>query len=587
MALVNEYTEQIKDIEEILSKSEETLETVTKNIDSKSENKNEKLKTYVQDNFSNLSSNLKEDYSENVEMLINELTGKDETAADLEKLNKSIKNINEEEVKARKEAVKLAKESLKTQEDKLKEIIPEEDDITEFQEKIEELKAEKEKLFDEINDLKKSLIGSDEQSTPEIDVLEAEVEEIDDQIAEMISFFSIYEKLQKNIKEQKETFKKEFLKVDIDFEEELEEKNKYYNNRNRNNYKNNRDEQDDKNEKENDDLDKEEKDDEDKEPRKNYNRTYNNDKYKNENRRNYEKQGDGEYKPKENQDNFVPRTAQTASAAPQQQVFAGGGQTIYTEPVNNEQLPVKSKEDMHQDALNELHSFIATGKVDFVNLKNALDVLEPIHISPFTQIKLKNAIKNSQNDISENAEFLDKEAFSKIVGIQDKELDFLFGDKPEDILRLTKKIKPGEIKLIESTMCNFYTKVASGEISDLNQISEFENKYAKYVKSGLVNTQAKELGRMFFQGLDKKSVGQNNLSNIMKQGEQVVSEFKMNAMAPKTNSFNDELKENTVDVKNINPFENLKEQALKSLKLDSRARAKEVANKANESYKSK
>lgn len=587
MALVNEYTEQIKDIEEILSKSEETLETVTKNIDSKGKDKNEKLKTYVQDNFSDLSSNLKEDYSENVEMLINELTGKDETAADLEKLNKSIKNIDEEEVKARKEAVKLAKESLKTQEDKLKEIIPDEDDITEFQEKIEELKAEKEKLFDEINDLKKSLIGSDEQSTPEIEALEVEVEEIDDKISEMISFFSIYEKLQKNIKEQKETFKKEFLKVDIDFEEALEEKNKYYNNRNRNNYKNNKDEQDGKDEQENDDLDKEEKDDEDKEPRKNYNRTYNNDKYKNENRRNGEKQGDGEYKPKENQNNFTPKTAQTASTNPQQQAFTGGGQTIYTESVNNEQLPVKSKEGMHQDALNELHAFIATGKIDFVNLKNALDVLEPIGLNPFTQIKLKSAIKNNQNNIKENAEFLDKDSFSRLVGVKGDELDFLFGEKPEDILRFTKKIKPGEIKLIESTMNNFYSKVASGEINDLNQISEFENKYAKYIKAGLVNTQAKELGRIFFQGLEKKSLGQNNLSNIMKQGDQVVSEFKMNAMAPKTNSFNDELKENTVDVKNLNPFENLKEQALKSLKLDSNTRAKEVARKANESYKSK
>lgn len=583
MALVNEYTEQIKDIEEILSKSEETLETVTKNIDSKGKDKNEKLKTYVQDNFSDLSSNLKEDYSENVEMLINELTGKDETAADLEKLNKSIKNIDEEAVKARKEAVKLAKESLKTQEDKLKEIISGEEYISGFQEKIKELKAEEEKLFDEINDLKKSLIGSDEQSTPEIDALEVEVAEIDDEIAEMISFFSIYEKLQNNVKTQKEIFKKEFLKVDIDFEEALEEKNKYYNNRNRNNDRNNKDEQ------ENDDLDKEEKDDEDKdkEPRKNYNRTYNNDKYKNENRGNGEKQGDGEYKPKENQNNFTPRTGQTASAAPQQQAFTGGGQTIYTEPVNNEQLPVKSKEGMHQDALNELHAFIATGKIDFVNLKNALDVLEPIGLNPFTQIKLKNAIKNSQNDIRENAEFLDKDSFSRLVGVQGKELDFLFGEKPEDILRFTKKIKPGEIKLIESTMNNFYSKVASGEINDLNQISEFENKYAKYIKAGLVNTQAKELGRIFFQGLEKKSLGQNNLSNIMKQGDQVVSEFKMNAMAPKTTSFNDELKENTVDVKNINPFENLKEQALKVLKLDSNTRAKEVARKANESYKSK
>lgn len=586
MALVNEYTEQIKNIEEILSKSEETLETVTKNIDSKGENKNEKLKMYVQDNFSDLSSNLKEDYSENVEMLINELTGKEEKAADLEKLNKSIKNIDEEEVKARKEAIKLAKESLKIQEDKLKEIIPDEEDIVGFQEKIEELKEEKENLFDEINELKKALIGSDEQSNPEIDALEDKVKDIDDEIAEMISFFSSYEKLQKNIKEQKETFKKEFLKVDIDFEEELEQKNKYYNNRNRNNYQNNKD---DKDNKENDDLDKEEKDDEDKdkEPRKNYNRTYNNDKYKNENRSNDEKQGDGEYKPRENQNDFTPKPSQTSTAAPQQQAFSGGGQPMYTEPLNNEQLPARSKEDIHQDALNELHAFIDTGKVDFVNLKNALDVLEPIHIGPFTQIKLKSAIKNNQNNISENAEFLDKDSFSRLVGVTGDELDFLFGEKPEDISRFTKKIKPGEIKLIESTMNNFYSKVASGEINDLNQISEFENKYAKYVKAGLVNTKAKELGRMVFLGLDKKSVAQNNLSNIMKQGEQVVSEFKMNAMAPKTNSFNDELKENTVDVKNMNPFENLKEQALKSLKLDSNTRAKEVAKKANESYKSK
>jgi hypothetical protein len=230
-------------------------------------------------------------------------------------------------------------------------------------------------------------------------------------------------------------------------------------------------------------------------------------------------------------------------------------------------LPAITEEQKIQNALNEIESFAKTGEFKFDKLYRALELVKPSDISIFTKIKLKMAINKNQENLKKDAKFIDKESFGKIVGLEKEELDNIFGEKEEDIFKFAKKIDAGSVKSLENVMSKFYEKVEAGEVSKAD-IEEFDN-LSKYIKTGIINTKAKEVSSVFFSST--KSQSHLLLTYIIKKCDKATQNI--TSGKKESNDFKEGLKNKVNDSKDIdNSFRDIENKLDKAIGLNSKSK---------------